>query len=378
MTITLQTPQGQFDLNRYPLRKKEILRAWDAADELILKYIAETISPSEDKNTLILNDSFGALTTALAGFHPTVMSDSILSLRGIKQNLDSNQISSDNITVLNSTEKLDKSLDLVVIKIPKSLAQLESQLHLLRPLLHADSVVIAAGMVKAIHTSTLQLFGRIIGSTRTSLAQKKARLVFSEFKEDLDSGVDPYPDVYELENTAYKVYSQAGVFSQQSLDIGTRFLLEHLPSSSEKKSIIDLGCGNGVIGLMAADKNPNADITFIDESYMAIESARLTFQAAFSGQRSAEFEVADSLENIEKASVDCILNNPPFHQHNATGDAVAWQMFSDSHEALKQGGELWVVGNRHLEYHAKLKRLFGNYVNIASNKKFVILKAIKR
>ena len=53
-------------------------------------------------------------------------------------------------------------------------------------------------------------------------------------------------------------------------------------------------------------------------------------------------------------------------------------MFASAKKALKQGGELWVVGNRHLGYHTKLKRLFGNYINVASNRKFVILKAIKR
>jgi 16S rRNA G1207 methylase RsmC len=45
---------------------------------------------------------------------------------------------------------------------------------------------------------------------------------------------------------------------------------------------------------------------------------------------------------------------------------------------LPQGGELWIVGNRHLDYHNKLKRLFANAQVVASNSKFVILKAIKR
>ena len=34
----LKIPQGEFQLSRYPGRKKELLRAWDAADEYLLNY----------------------------------------------------------------------------------------------------------------------------------------------------------------------------------------------------------------------------------------------------------------------------------------------------------------------------------------------------
>ena len=74
---------------------------------------------------------------------------------------------------------------------------------------------------------------------------------------------------------------------------------------------------------------------------------------------------------------DLVLNNPPFHENHAISDATAWQMFVESRDALQPGGELWVVGNRHLGYHAKLKRLFGNCDIVASNAKFVVLRATK-
>jgi 16S rRNA G1207 methylase RsmC len=60
------------------------------------------------------------------------------------------------------------------------------------------------------------------------------------------------------------------------------------------------------------------------------------------------------------------------------GDQIAWEMFQQSLQHLETNGELWVVGNRHLAYHNKLKRLFGNCKTIASNKKFVVLAAQKK
>ena len=62
---------------------------------------------------------------------------------------------------------------------------------------------------------------------------------------------------------------------------------------------------------------------------------------------------------------------------HAVGDAIAWQMFTEAHGALAIGGELRVVGNRHLAYHAKLKRIFGNCRVVASNSKFVVYSALR-
>ena len=373
----LNVPQGEFRLARYPNRKNDRLRAWDAADEYLLNYINEEVKPETKLNILIINDGFGALTTALAEHYPTVWTDSWLAQEGIRKNLVSNNKSADDVQIKNSMETPEDDYDLVIIKTTKSLALLEDQLIRIKPSVSTATKIIAAGMVKSIHTSTLNLFEKYIGSTKTSLAKKKARLIFSIPDENIKVVKSPYPKSYILEGTNYTIFNQANVFSRESLDIGTRFFLQHIPQSEKYKNIIDLACGNGVVGLIAADKNPDAELLFLDESYMAIESARESFEAAFNKQRKATFQVNDCLTGCEKNSADLILNNPPFHQDNAIGDEVAWQMFKQSKDVLKEGGELWVIGNRHLGYHIKLKKIFNNCKVIATNKKFVILKSIK-
>lgn len=117
-------------------------------------------------------------------------------------------------------------------------------------------------------------------------------------------------------------------------------------------------------------------MTFVDESYQAIASAKATMAANGSTTRT-EFLVQDGLADTPPGSVDLILNNPPFHTHQTTTDETAWRMFTASKSALRSGGELWVVGNRHLQYHAKLRRLFGNCEVVAGDAKFVVLRAVK-
>lgn len=371
--IQLQCPQGSFTVRRLPRRRRELLRAWDAADEYLLAHLAEAGLPGQAR-PLIVNDGFGALAVALAGSRPQAWSDSFLSQEATRENLTANGIAPEQVALVDSMTQPAGPFELVLIKAPKTLALLECQLIRLRPQLAEGGQVIVAGMVKGLSKSVWALLERIVGPTRTSRAWKKARLIFATPDPVLPLAANPYPVHYRLEGTDYRITNHANVFSRDSLDIGTRFFLQHLPVMPEARDIVDLGCGNGVVGLMAAQRHPQARLHFLDESFMAVASARETFRAAF-GEREAVFRAGDGLAGYAEGSVDLVLCNPPFHQQQAVGDQIARRMFRQARTALRPGGELWVIGNRHLGYHVALKRLFGDGELVASNRKFVILRA---
>jgi 16S rRNA (guanine1207-N2)-methyltransferase len=270
------------------------------------------------------------------------------------------------------------AVDCVLLKIPKTLALLEHQLYALRPLLHHDTHIVAAGMSRHIHNSTLELFESILGPTTTTRAYKKSRLILVERDHSINEGHSKFPDSYEVEvDRSYRIINHASLFSRDRLDQGSRLLIEHMPVGEPYRRIVDLGCGNGVLGIIAASLNPAAKLLFCDESHMAIASARENFQHAFAQTRKVEFRVDDCLQAVVADSQDLVLINPPFHQQHNVGDAVAWKMFKDARRVLVAGGELRLVGNRHLAYHAKLKKLFGNCETVAADSKFVILSSIK-
>jgi 16S RNA G1207 methylase RsmC len=345
----------------------------------LLKHLAAEERLGPESNIIILNDSFGALTLGLSLYRPTAISDSFLSQKATIANANLNSIDLDNIQLLDSLSVPHKPIDYLLIKAPKTLALLEYQLHTFRPLLKPSSKIILAGMIKSLSANIWKCLERLIGPTTTSLAVKKARLIFSQLDAALTLPPNPYPVIYPLEHSKFLITNHANVFSRESLDIGTRLLLQHLPVNSEYKDFIDLGCGNGVVGLMLAQQNPAAQLHFVDESYMAVASARENFERAFGGnQRSVQFSVGDCLTEFPDQSADCIVCNPPFHQQHVIGDHIAWQMFQQSLRVLRKGGELRVIGNRHLGYHQHLKKLFGNWEQVASNAKFVIIKACKR
>ena len=373
METQLKTRWGNFELQRLPKATKNFLRAWDSADE----YLLNSIKPDVGSQLLIFNDSFGALALALHEFNPSVVSDSYLSQQATRLNLSENQLLKTNITLLNSLEPLHGNFDYVVIKVPKTLAFLEDFLIHLQNVITPDTQIIVAGMIKTLPSSLWKLLEKLIGETSTSLAKKKARLIFVKPRSQQQKFTSTSPVYYPLENTDYSLCNYANVFSRERLDIGTRFLLAHLPYQSQAKDIVDLGCGNGVVGLMLAEKHPQANLHFVDESFMAITSAKQNFKQGVHNHNNALFYINHALTEFKAESMDLIVCNPPFHQQNTIGDQIALTMFNQAHKVLKKEGLLWVIGNRHLGYYHQLKKRFRETKVIASNTKFVIICAIK-
>lgn len=376
----MTTPWGEPALTRFPEDPRDRLRAWDASDEYLLRHLAEEGVPL-DGTVVVVGDRWGALVTALAAHRPVQITDSHLAQEATRANLARAGVEPGAVRLLTTQDPPPERIDVLLVRVPKSLALLEDQLLRLAPAVHAGTVVVGAGMVKEIHTSTLALFERILGPTRTSLAEKKARLIFCTPDPALERPGNPWPYVYTLPDgigpaAGGTVVNHAGVFCADRLDIGTRFFLRHLPEGRGRR-VVDLGCGNGVVGTSVALADPDAEVLFVDESFQAVASAEATYKAnGVSGH--AEFRVGDGLAGVPSGSVDLVLNNPPFHSHQATTDATAWRMFTGARRALRPGGELWVIGNRHLGYHVKLRKLFGNSRLVASDPKFVVLKAVKR
>ncbi|EKO2428071.1 23S rRNA (guanine(1835)-N(2))-methyltransferase RlmG [Salmonella enterica] len=350
------------------------LLAWEAADEYLLQQLDETEIRGP---VLILNDTFGALSCALAEHSPYSIGDSYLSELGTRENLRHNGIAESSVTFLDSTADYPQAPGVVLIKVPKTLALLEQQLRALRKVVTAQTRIIAGAKARDIHTSTLELFEKVLGPTTTTLAWKKARLINCTFSHPQLADA-PQTLSWKPEDTGWTIHNHANVFSRTGLDIGARFFMQHLPENLDGE-IVDLGCGNGVIGLSLLAKNPQAKVVFVDESPMAVDSSRLNVETNLpEAFERCEFMINNALSGVEPFRFNAVFCNPPFHQKHALTDNIAWEMFHHARRCLKINGELYIVANRHLDYFHKLKKIFGNCATIATNNKFVILKAVKQ
>lgn len=376
MKTELALHERTLSLHRYPKRNNETLQAWDAGDEYLINHI-EAMNLDTPKHIVILNDNFGALSCWFSHQHRiTMMSDSYIAHQAAKANLVLND--GPQITLATTMDPIPHDADLVLMQLPKSNRHLVWQLSQLHSGLKASVPIIAVNKAKEIHSSTLKLFEKHLGETKTSLAWKKHRLVFSYATDKQPTPVSA-DTRWQVDNENIELNNLPNVYSGESLDLGARFMLQHLPQSSHLQHVLDLGCGNGVLSVKLGKLNPQLKITCVDESFMAVESARQNLKSNLGDERDITCIANNCLDGMVAQDIDLIVCNPPFHQQQAITDHIAWQMFCDAKQILTSGGQLLVIGNRHLGYDGKLARLFGkSKIKVAaSNNKFVILQATK-
>jgi 23S rRNA (guanine1835-N2)-methyltransferase len=370
---------GELAISRVPYSRKETLQAFDQADLLVLDHLQAKAILNADSRVLVVNESFGAITcavakaqSALGGLLPTLWSDSHIAQLGLQYNTHANELPMADFVQAQDTPK--GPFDIVILRLPKSHALLRDQIQRLIPQLAPHALIIMPMMVKHIDSSVYKLLESLLGTLTTSLARKKARLIFAvNTAETLGQSPKAEETRWTLSSLGISLQHFSGVFSRTKLDPGAQVLLDQLPQGPYQR-VIDLGCGNGVQAIAAAKKWPQCQVIGVDESFMSVASSGINAINNGVADRCA-FKANDCLTGMASQSADLIICNPPFHQERVIGDQIAMRMFAQSAQVLTAEGELWVVGNRHLGYHAKLKRWFSRVEQEGAHPKFVVLKA---
>ncbi len=153
-------------------------------------------------------------------------------------------------------------------------------------------------------------------------------------------------------------FSSTGVFAAKKLDRGSKLLIEKMVIG-ERDNILDLGCGNGVIGLIAS-KLTSGKVVLTDVNPRACKVAKLNTKRL----KNVKVRCGDMYEKVEGLKFDVILLNPP----QTAGKKVCFRMIEMAKDYLKDGGSLQMVA-RHRKggktLSLKMEEVFGNMEAIA-------------
>ena len=146
--------------------------------------------------------------------------------------------------------------------------------------------------------------------------------------------------------------TRPGLFSPEHVDRGTLAMLSHVKIASGMR-IMDLGCGCGVVGVVAAKIAGEENVFMSDADPMAVETARRN--AERNGVGGVRLYVSDGLRDVDESGFDLILSNPPYQ----TDFSVAKGFIEKGFNRLKIGGKLYMVTKRREWYKNKLISVFG-------------------
>jgi len=175
----------------------------------------------------------------------------------------------------------------------------------------------------------------------------------------------------QLRDFDLRLTTAPGVFSHREVDTGSRLLIDAMRVSPTAR-VLDLGCGYGVIGIVAAKLAVRGRVVLIDPD---IRATRLTEQNLAANRiENAEVVLGDGFHDLPpKSRFDVIVSNPPTHQ----GREVLDEMVDGAYKALRPRGQLYMVVNRLLSLRRKIEAVFGNTEIVARDGGFIVIRAVK-
>ncbi|HEY3418392.1 MAG TPA: methyltransferase, partial [Armatimonadota bacterium] len=146
------------------------------------------------------------------------------------------------------------------------------------------------------------------------------------------------PVVYSdtLRGMPFKFWTDRGVFSRGHTDPGTEEIIKAMELTGADR-ILDLGCGAGVIGIVAARLAPEAHVVMTDPNERAVELARENLTT--NQIPNAEVRQGEDYAPVAEETFDVILTNPPIR----AGNAVVFGLIAGAAEHLHPGGRFYLV-----------------------------------
>lgn len=164
-----------------------------------------------------------------------------------------------------------------------------------------------------------------------------------------------------------------GLFSYREVDEGTRLLLEYA-QIPEVGTVLDMGCGYGVIGIVIAKLNPKLEVYMVDINKDAVEISRRNVIRNACDPSKVKILHGNLYEPVKGIKFNAIYSNPPF----SAGMEIVEKIISEAPDHLLPGGFLQVVVRKGAEkIHQLMSMSFGYVEKLASKKGYKVLLARK-
>ncbi|HEV2237870.1 MAG TPA: methyltransferase [Ktedonobacterales bacterium] len=220
---------------------------------------------------------------------------------------------------------------------------------------------------------------RLFGNVTTAMMRKGQRVVTALRDATPAAPLDPPGEpatttAIVVGGETLALTEDAAVFAGGRLDPATAMLIGVLDVAPEDV-VADLGCGAGIVGLVAARRAARGHVWLLDASHAAVRRAAANARANAIANVTAT--AGDALAPLRALAIrpQVIAINPPFHIGQLRTQLVAQRFIAEAAERLAPGGRCYLVANRFLPYERALARHFGAVRELAGDSRYKVLLA---
>lgn len=191
---------------------------------------------------------------------------------------------------------------------------------------------------------------------------------------NLDSKESEFSYTYFDKELKFK--SDLGVFSKERVDFGTNVLINSLPDLSWAKSLLDVGCGVGIIGLCLKSKYSQLFTELVDVNARALKLAGENAKRnGLNEDGKVVIKESNLYENVNE-SFDLIVSNPPIR----AGKEIVHGVVTGGYKHLNKGGKIYIVIQKKQgapSMESKMNEVFGNVKTIEKKNGYFIFESTK-
>jgi len=297
-------------------------------------------------------------------------------------------VQSDALPVWFATHVISESMpafDCAVLFLPKGKARLQAQLQLLANTAPPGAEIILIGAIKSGIKSAGNLMSSHCDKVRKLDAARHCQALIGKLRPT-NAGIESLYAQWKLTDKDFNatgdglnvlddlsITTLPGVFASGHLDAGSELLLHtliaHRNSLPQSGTLLDYGCGCGVLTAVMHRLLPKLGVIAVDVDAWALAAAQRTLATMdqISIKPSACATDIDGKHAL-------IISNPPFHRQFRQTVTITERFLQQLPQLLSRHGQCWVVANGFLPYESMLTKAGLSFEKVATTEEFKVLR----